>query len=111
MPIFATTVAACPGCRRYASGASGAVEISYTLYLTHFPLLILVIMIGFAPYRFPSSSTGAVIYLGLFILAIQWAVTFWWCFERHTDRIFHCVTARLLLRAVGTPPPSAASPI
>jgi hypothetical protein len=33
-------------------------------------------MIGFAPYRFPSSSTGAVIYLGLFILAIRWAVAF-----------------------------------
>jgi peptidoglycan/LPS O-acetylase OafA/YrhL len=110
--LWLPVIAMLPTCGKfYRLCASGAADISYTLYLTHFPLLTLVIMIGFAPHRFPPSSTGAVVYLGLFILAIAWAMAFWWCFERHTDRLFHYVNARLPLRAVGTRAPSAVSPI
>lgn len=102
-------IAMMPTCGRfYRLCATGSAEISYTLYLTHFPLLTFVVMVACAPYRFQPSAAGAVIYLGLFILTILWATAFWWCFERHTNRVFHSVNTRLSLRDAR--PATAASP-
>jgi peptidoglycan/LPS O-acetylase OafA/YrhL len=87
--VWLPVIAMVPRCGRfYSSCASGGAEISYTLYLTHFPLLSLVIMVGLAPHRFLPSPSGALIYFGLFISAIAWATAFWWCFERHTNGYF-----------------------
>ena len=45
----------------YQSTARAAAEISYTLYLTHFPFLTLIVMSSMAPFRF-SSSDGVFVY-------------------------------------------------
>jgi peptidoglycan/LPS O-acetylase OafA/YrhL len=94
--LWLPVIAMVPSCGGfYRRSARGAAEISYTLYLTHFPLLSLIVLTGFAPHRFLPGLTGAAIYIGLFALAVGWAIGFWWCFERHTDRVFHWLNARL----------------
>ena len=72
----------------YRQLARGTAEISYTLYLVHFPFLMLIVMVELAPYRFQPGLAGLIVYLVLFTSVIAWAVAFWWCFERNTDRVF-----------------------
>jgi peptidoglycan/LPS O-acetylase OafA/YrhL len=76
--------------------ARAAAEISYTLYLTHFPLLTVVFLVGFAPYRFSPGLAGAATYFGLLSIAVLWAVGCWWCFESNTDRVFRLLARRIL---------------
>jgi peptidoglycan/LPS O-acetylase OafA/YrhL len=75
----------------FRSLARASSEISYTLYLTHFPLLTLIVMVGFTPAKYAPSVTAAVIYSALIFAAIIWAIAVWWCFERNTDRLFFLV--------------------
>lgn len=78
----------------YARVARGMSEISYTLYLTHFPLLTLIAMTMFAPSR---SAPGLVVSLLFFILltcSLIWAWLMWWLFERQTDKVYRRLSAR-----------------
>ena len=83
--------------KAYRFLARAAAEISYTLYLTHFPLLTVVVLVGFAPYRFSPGPAGAATYLGLLSIAVLSAVGCWWCFERNTDRVFRFLSRRILI--------------
>jgi peptidoglycan/LPS O-acetylase OafA/YrhL len=71
--------------------------ISYTLYLMHFPLLSLIVLTGFAPHRLQPSVTAAAVYGILLFLAIVWAATVWWCFERNTGRVYNFLFEYLAL--------------
>lgn len=73
--------------RTYQAAARGAAEVSYTLYLSHFPFLSLIAFTSLAPPRFQPGIAGALLYLALFLAALVWAAILWWCFERHTSRI------------------------
>lgn len=84
--------------RHYRLAARGAAEISYTLYLTHFPFLTLIAFTSLAPPRFHPGFMGALTYLGLFMAALVWAAIVWWCFERHTNRVYGALTARFRTR-------------
>lgn len=84
--------------RAYSVLSRGVSEISYTLYLTHFPLLTCIVLSGFAPNRFPPGIAGAGVYAGLLSLAVAWSIIVWWCFERHTDTVYSIVRARLVSR-------------
>jgi peptidoglycan/LPS O-acetylase OafA/YrhL len=87
--------------RCYQLLARRAADLSYSLYLTHFPFLTLVISVGLAPYRFEFGATGMLVYLLLLVGAIAWASVFWWSFERNTDRVFYYLSARLQLQTPG----------
>lgn len=82
-----------PG-RWYTVVARGSSEISYALYLTHFPFLTLIVLAGIAPMRWPPSLQAAGIYAVLFLAATAWAALVWWCFERHTDRVYSLIATR-----------------
>lgn len=94
---------ALPGTLAVVSRAASA--ISFTLYVTHFPLLTAIVLTGFAPARRLPRLEAAAIYGGLLILAIAVAAALWWCFERNTDRLFQAV-----LRGLGLAGPPAVKP-
>jgi transposase-like protein len=75
--------------------ARASSEVSYTLYLTHFPFLMLIVLMGFAPMKWPPSMTAAGIYTALISAAIVWAGAIWWCFERNTDSVYLILTKML----------------
>jgi peptidoglycan/LPS O-acetylase OafA/YrhL len=94
LPIFAHLPS--PG-GAYTATARGLSEISFTLYLTHFPLLTLIVLWGIAPVKWPPSMEAAAIYVGLLSLAIAWAAVVWWCFERNTDSVYSMISSKLPL--------------
>lgn len=62
-------------------------DISYSLYLTHFPVVLLIAASFYGIDRVRPSSSGAAqftVWLGL-ILSV--AIIFWYLFERHTDLV------------------------
>jgi peptidoglycan/LPS O-acetylase OafA/YrhL len=79
----------------YSALARASSEISYTLYLTHFPLLTLIVLAGLAPNRLPPNTLSTALYVALLSVALIWAVGIWWCFERNTDRVYLFVTSIL----------------
>jgi peptidoglycan/LPS O-acetylase OafA/YrhL len=87
----------------YSALARASSEFSFTLYLTHLPLLTLLVLAGFAPTRFAPSIIAFATFAGLASIAIGWAAFCWWCFERNTDRVF-------ALLAGGSPRPATAMP-
>lgn len=78
-----------------ATASRGASEMSFTLYVTHFPLLTAIALTSFAPARRLPGLEAAALYAGLLALAIAAAVALWWCFERNTDRLYLALTRRL----------------
>lgn len=76
------------GGRSFAFAAFAASEISYTLYLTHFPLLTFLILSTTAPARFFPNSAGFGVFILLLVVTTAWATIIWFCFERHTDRVY-----------------------
>jgi peptidoglycan/LPS O-acetylase OafA/YrhL len=86
----------------YSRVVRGLSEISYTLYLTHFPFLTLIVFAGLSPTRWPPNWPSAAIYAALLCAATAWAAIVWWCFERHTNVVYG-----IFIRGLGEPNPSA----
>lgn len=73
-------------------------NISYTLYLTHFPLLAFFTSIcGFYNQRFGLSSV--ILFFLFFSLSIFFSYCFWWLFERNTKIVKNFIY-RLLNRPI-----------
>jgi peptidoglycan/LPS O-acetylase OafA/YrhL len=98
LPVLATLRS--PG-GIYRVLARAGSELSYTLYLTHFPLLTFIFMVTFAPNRFSPTIYSAVLYVSLISLAMAWAALVWWFFERNTDRVFAWINGTWLAPATG----------
>jgi peptidoglycan/LPS O-acetylase OafA/YrhL len=62
-------------------------EMSYTLYLVHFPLLawIYFVFVGPRQWAFGLASVGALI--AILLVVMIYAAAIWWLFERNTDRV------------------------
>jgi peptidoglycan/LPS O-acetylase OafA/YrhL len=73
-------------------------EISYTLYLTHFPLISFLALVWFAPRRWVPSFEAVAVYAGILCLALCWATLIWWLFERNTDKLWRSVMSRISMR-------------
>jgi peptidoglycan/LPS O-acetylase OafA/YrhL len=66
--------------------AAGFSEMSYTLYLVHFPLLAFVFFGLFKGRRFSPDTTTYLWFVSFLTMCIAYASAIWWCFERNTDR-------------------------
>ena len=79
----------------YSRCSVAASEVSYTLYLVHFPVMAFLFF-SFLPGRqmVPGFLTGGVfcVILGCILL---YSVAIWWLFERNTDRIRKLFESRL----------------
>lgn len=62
-------------------------QLSYSLYLSHFPLLALIAALGLANRRMPLGPQSLLVLTATLIAAVTYAVVLWWCFERHTLRV------------------------
>jgi peptidoglycan/LPS O-acetylase OafA/YrhL len=101
LPVLATL----PSLGRiYGTIARASSEFSFTLYLTHFPLLTLIVLTGFAPTRFAPGILAFATFAGLALTAIGWAALCWWCFERNTDRLYAMLASGLLRPATAALP-------
>lgn len=84
LPVLATLP---NGPRGYQVVTLGLSEISYTLYVVHFPFLALIVFSTLAPMRWSLTATSAATFIILLSLMLLLAWGFWWCFERNTKRI------------------------
>jgi peptidoglycan/LPS O-acetylase OafA/YrhL len=71
----------------YGRVAFGLSEISFTLYVVHFPLLALLWFGLLAPEQFALGATGILIWLAMIAAALLLAIAMWWLFERNTGRV------------------------
>lgn len=94
-----------PSLRRAFTGLS---EISYTLYLVHFPVLALLFYSSLAGRRFQVNLGAYLLFGTLLVLTVTFAAGFWWCFERNTDRVRRSLES-LASRAYGGVPASSVS--
>jgi len=82
----------------YSRIARSISEISFTLYVTHFPLLTFLVLVNLAPVRRSPSMDGFLIFGMLVLGALLFAALLWQCFERHTHRIYQRLSLKLSSR-------------
>ena len=71
----------------YSKCSKWGSEISYTLYLIHFPLLAFLFFVFFRGQQMVLSIYGEIIFVSLLTGVIFCSTGIWWIFERNTDRI------------------------
>jgi peptidoglycan/LPS O-acetylase OafA/YrhL len=76
-----------PGPRWWARLTTGLSQISYTLYLVHFPLLAFGFFGWARGVRLQPGLEGYTLGVAVLALCLAFAVGFWWCFERNTDAL------------------------
>jgi peptidoglycan/LPS O-acetylase OafA/YrhL len=62
-------------------------EISFTLYVVHYPLVFLLWLALLAPAQHPVGLTGLGLWLGLLAASLSYALAMWWLFERNTGKV------------------------
>jgi peptidoglycan/LPS O-acetylase OafA/YrhL len=62
-------------------------EMSFTLYVVHFPLALFLWFWLFAPAQYPLGSQGIAIWSGLIAATLAYSFVMWWLFERNTVRV------------------------
>jgi peptidoglycan/LPS O-acetylase OafA/YrhL len=71
----------------YTRVAHALAELSYTLYLTHFPLLAFVWFSFLAPRQEQPDARGYAMYGSALLALGLYSASLWWMFERRTDRL------------------------
>ncbi|MDB5711498.1 MAG: acyltransferase family protein [Sphingomonas bacterium] len=84
LPFMARVGASSRAYRRTGFALS---EMSYTLYLVHFPLLAFAYFTLAAPGQWQFSLISIAMFAGILLLVMVYAMAIWWLFERNTDRL------------------------
>ncbi|MEQ1725723.1 MAG: acyltransferase [Sphingopyxis sp.] len=79
----------------YAKVSKAISEISYTLYVVHFPLLFFLASALFLPRQFAPDFIGMLWFTAATIVALLYAAVMWRLFERNTDHIRRRMTDML----------------
>lgn len=66
-------------------------EISYSLYLIHFPLVVFIAGVIYGGAQFAPDMFSLLVYVGWLGALMMVSGGFWWMFERHTDRVRRAV--------------------
>lgn len=86
--------------RWYRRVALALSELSYTLYLVHFPLLAWLYFAVVGPDQWRFGAAGVALYAAVVAGVLVYAAAIWWLFERNTDRVRAFLVRRLAARAV-----------
>lgn len=81
----------------YGRISAGLSDISYTLYLVHFPLMAFIFFVFFHGKQIVPSTTTALCFAGLLSVTIAYSAVIWWLFERNTDEVREFIESRLNL--------------
>jgi peptidoglycan/LPS O-acetylase OafA/YrhL len=88
---FAAWMLALTGKQRFSSwvdrSVTGLSEISYTLYIFHFPLLFFISAVVLEGKQFPADAQGFLWFSGLAVVTLATSAVMWWLFERNTTRV------------------------
>lgn len=71
----------------YVRTATHLSDVSYTLYLAHFPVLIALYSLVLSSGKLAFSLTTFAAYGGVFVLVFLYSSAMWWLFERNTLRL------------------------
>jgi peptidoglycan/LPS O-acetylase OafA/YrhL len=71
----------------YGKISAGLSDISYTLYLVHFPLMAFVFFVFFHGKQIYPTAATALCFGGLLSVTIAYSAVIWWLFERNTDEV------------------------
>ena len=74
---------------------TGLSEISYTLYVVHFPLLFFVSAVVLQGKQFPADAPGYLCFAGLAAAILLLSTGLWWLFERNTDPVRKWILGRM----------------
>ena len=80
-----------PALRRLALGLS---EISYSLYLSHLPVVLLISIGIYGGRELPPTPAHWLAFAGWLAAIVALAIAFWAAFERHTPRVRRWLDAR-----------------
>lgn len=72
-------------------------DVSFSLYLTHMPLVYLLVGLSVPVGKLTLGFQGIGVYLGLACILLAFAHAFWWLFERHAPWLRRQFDARLRL--------------
>jgi len=78
--------------------ARWSAEVSYTLYVVHFPLVFMagvLLLSDGAGQQLPPTAAGLGVYLGYASAVLAITVVLWACFERHTQFVRNALARRL----------------
>ncbi|HUR20352.1 MAG TPA: acyltransferase [Vicinamibacterales bacterium] len=88
----------------WLKGASVALsDMSYTLYVVHFPFLAFVFYVYFGQTQFLPTLPGYGWFVLLLIGMLAFARAIWWCFERNTAIVRRRIELAIPRRWAGTP--------
>ena len=102
--LFCVVIAAWPppqGTRlqMMAKRVAGAMsEFSYSLYLSHFPFLMLIAVFGYGCAKELPDKSGVLHFFAALALLLSLGAVFWALFERHTSALRAFASRRLLAR-------------
>lgn len=66
------------------SGSFALSEISFSLYIIHFPIMFFVVSYFIKGVMYQPQFLGLCLFAGLILLSIVLTTAFWWCFESRT---------------------------
>lgn len=71
----------------YSRISVGASDLSYTLYLVHFPLLTFLFFSITKGHQMVPGNISTLWFATILTGVLVYAAVIWWCFERNTDRV------------------------
>lgn len=71
----------------YARISAWMSDISYTLYLVHFPLMAFIFFVFFHGKQIVPTTVTSLWFVGLLSVILAYSAAIWWLFERNTDEV------------------------
>jgi peptidoglycan/LPS O-acetylase OafA/YrhL len=90
----------------YGKISAGMSDISYTLYLVHFPLMAFVFFVFFHGQQIVPSAVTSLCFVGLLSVTLAYSMGIWWLFERNTDEVRVFVESKIDLLTDREPIPA-----